>query len=101
MPWHHVQPFRTPAQLAQARLFGMRRGPRFVFRYAARLRREGGSLAITVPRYIVRRWRLEPGDELLIRSTEEGILMAPRFPDAYVRLEFSRNRSGERQPLQP
>lgn len=79
----------------------MRRGPRFVFRYAARLRREGGSLAITVPRYIVRRWRLEAGDELLIRSTEEGILMAPRFLDVNVRLEFSRNRSGERRSPHP
>lgn len=78
----------------------MRRGPLFFFRYAARLRREGGSLSLTIPRYIVRHWELRAGDDLLVRSTEEGIFLTPRFPGR-VTPEYSRTRSGERRNPQP
>lgn len=79
----------------------MRRGFKFFFRYAARLRREGGSLSLTMPRYIVRRWQLKAGDDLLVRSTEEGILLSPRFLNAAVAPEYSRTRTGERRHPQP
>lgn len=79
----------------------MRRGFRFFFRYAARLRREGGSLSLTMPRYIVRQWQLEAGDDMLVRSTEEGILMTPRFPGVRIQPEYSRTRTGERRDPRP
>ena len=79
----------------------MRRGIKFFVRYAARLRREGGSLSLTMPRYIVRQWRLKAGDNLLVRSTEEGILLSPRFPSVGISPEYTRTRSGERRQPQP
>lgn len=44
-----------------------------------RARRQGGSLVITIPRYIARKWKLEPGTRLVVRSTDQGILLFPRY----------------------
>lgn len=51
---------------------------RLVARFSVRLRREGGSLSVTIPRYIVRHWKLEAGMRLVVRSTDRGILLFPR-----------------------
>ena len=48
-------------------------------RVTVRLRREGGSLSVTVPCHIVRQWKLKAGDRLLVRSSDEGILIYPRY----------------------
>ena len=61
------------------------KSPRLVARISVRLRREGGSLSITIPRYIVRRWKLEPGMRLVVRSTDRGILLYPRYFLPYSR----------------
>ena len=55
------------------------RSARLIVRVSVRLRREGGSLSITVPRYITRAWKLDAGDRLIVRSTDKGILLYPRF----------------------
>lgn len=55
------------------------KSPRLVARISVRLRREGGSLSLTIPRYIVRHWKLEPGMRLVVRSTKYGILLYPRY----------------------
>lgn len=34
---------------------------------------------MTIPRYITRKWKLEPGSRLVVRSTERGILLYPRY----------------------
>jgi antitoxin component of MazEF toxin-antitoxin module len=52
---------------------------RLVARFSVRLRREGGSLSITIPRYIVRHWKLEAGMRLVVRATNQGILLFPRY----------------------
>ena len=52
---------------------------RLVARFSVRLRREGGSLSATIPRYIVRHWKLEAGMRLVVRSTDRGILLFPRY----------------------
>ncbi|MFN2566876.1 MAG: hypothetical protein ABR499_17905 [Gemmatimonadaceae bacterium] len=52
---------------------------RLIARVSVRLRREGGSLSLTIPRYIVRCWNLEPGARLVVRSTDEGVLLYPRY----------------------
>jgi antitoxin component of MazEF toxin-antitoxin module len=52
---------------------------RLVTRLSVRLRREGGSLSVTIPRYIVRHWKLEAGMRLVVRSTDRGILLFPRY----------------------
>ena len=60
----------------------MLQGPkssRLVTRFSVRLRREGGSLSVTIPRYIVRHWKLEAGMRLVVRSTDQGILFYPRY----------------------
>ncbi|MGQ0712828.1 MAG: AbrB/MazE/SpoVT family DNA-binding domain-containing protein [Gemmatimonadaceae bacterium] len=63
------------------------KSPRLVARFSVRVRREGGSLSMTIPRYIARHWKLEPGVRLVVRSTDKGILLYPRYflpyaPDA-------------------
>jgi len=65
-------------------LVGRPKSPRLVARFSVRLRREGGSLSITVPSYIVRHWRLEPGARLVVRATDEGVLLYPRYFAPYV-----------------
>jgi hypothetical protein len=34
---------------------------------------------MTIPRHIVRDWKLEPGVRLVLRSTDEGVLLHPRY----------------------
>jgi hypothetical protein len=58
---------------------GRPKSPRLVARFSVRLRREGGSLSMTIPRHIVRDWKLEPGVRLVLRSTDEGVLLHPRY----------------------
>lgn len=61
------------------------KSPRLRVRLSVLLRREGGSISMTVPRYITRKWNLNPGDRMLVRSTDEGILLCPRYFLPYVR----------------
>jgi antitoxin component of MazEF toxin-antitoxin module len=56
-----------------------------VARISVRVRREGGSLSLTMPRYIVRHWKLEAGTRLVVRSTKLGILLYPRYFLPYSR----------------
>ena len=62
-----------------------------------RLRREGGSLSITVPRYIVRHWKLEAGMRLVVRSTDQGILLFPRYFLPYSSRLRHRSASQQRE----
>lgn len=65
----------------------MMHGPksrRLVVRVTARLRREGGSLIMSIPRNVVRHWKLEAGALLVVRSTERGILLYPRYSLLYI-----------------
>lgn len=52
---------------------------RFVFRWRVRIRREGGSLSLTIPRYLVRRMQLSAGEDLIARLTEDGLLFRPVY----------------------
>ena len=75
---------------------------RLVTRFSVRLRREGGSLSVTIPRYVVRQWKLEAGMRLVVRSTNQGILLYPRYFLPYSsRLRHDRapqRREEERDP---
>jgi hypothetical protein len=64
---------------------GRPKSPRLVARFSVRLRREGGSLSLTVPRYIVRHWKLKPGARLIVVSTDKGVLLYPRYFLPHVR----------------
>lgn len=84
----------TPPQPRTAMYSPMLHGPkspRLVARFSVRVRKEGGSLSITIPRYIVRRWKLEAGMRLVVRSTDRGILLYPRYFLPY-------SHQGTRQP---
>jgi len=59
--------------------------PRMRVRMSIVLRKEGGSLSMTIPRSVVRKWKLQPKSRLLIRSTDEGILLYPRYVTTIVR----------------
>jgi antitoxin component of MazEF toxin-antitoxin module len=75
-PPAELAPKPTPQNLP---LGGRPKSPRLVVRFTVRLRREGGSLSITVPCHIVRQWKLTAGDRLVVRSGDEGILIYPRY----------------------
>lgn len=44
------------------------------------LRRMGGSIGATLPKDIVDRLHLEPGDEVFVLETAEGVLITPYDP---------------------
>ena len=58
---------------------GRPKSQRLIARLSVRLRREGGSLTMTIPVHIVRHWKLQPGARLILRSTDEGMLLYPRY----------------------
>jgi antitoxin component of MazEF toxin-antitoxin module len=58
--------------------------PRLVVRATVKLRRQGGSLVMSLPRNIVRNWKLEAGARLIVRTTENGILIFPRYSLPYL-----------------
>lgn len=41
------------------------------------LRKSGGSVTATLPREMVERLRLAPGDEVMVVETEQGLLLTP------------------------
>jgi putative addiction module antidote len=41
----------------------------------------GGSVGTTLPREMVERLKVQPGDELFAVETEDGILLTPYDPD--------------------
>jgi len=44
------------------------------------LRRMGGSVGATIPKDIAERLHVEPGDEVFIVETENGVLLTPFDP---------------------
>lgn len=44
------------------------------------LRRMGGSVGTTLPKEMVERLKVRPGDELFAIETDEGILLTPYDP---------------------
>lgn len=45
------------------------------------LRKVGGSAALVLPKSMLERFHLEPGDEVTVSETEHGILVSPFDPD--------------------
>jgi antitoxin component of MazEF toxin-antitoxin module len=75
------------------------KSPRLVARFSVRLRREGGSLSVTIPRYIVRHWKLEAGMRLVVRSTNQGILLYPRYFLPYSSAAAGKGARAEQTPI--
>ncbi|MDX1661643.1 MAG: AbrB/MazE/SpoVT family DNA-binding domain-containing protein [Gemmatimonadota bacterium] len=44
------------------------------------MRKIGGSIGTTLPKDMLDRLRIEPGDEMYVVETEEGILLTPFDP---------------------
>ncbi len=55
-----------------------------------RLRRTGGSVTATLPKELVARYHLEPGDEMMAVETADGILLTPYDPDLAESLAVAR-----------
>lgn len=72
-------------QIVSIPLLGRPKSARLVARPSVLIRREGGSLSMTIPVHVVRKWKLEPGQRLVVRTTDEGILLYPRYFMPYSR----------------
>jgi putative addiction module antidote len=59
-------------------------------RRAITLRRVGGSVGTTLPKEMVDRLDLAPGDRILAVETEEGILLTPYSKDLEAELAATR-----------
>ena len=77
------------------------KSPRLIVRFLVRLRREGGSISMTVPVHVVRKWKLRPGAALVLRSTDEGILLYPTFFGPFLKRPRFKNQPYPPQPLMP
>jgi hypothetical protein len=77
------------------------KSPRLIVRHLVRLRREGGSISMTVPVHIVRKWKLRPGAALVLRSTDEGILLYPSFFGPFLKRPRRSRVPIPQQPLMP
>jgi len=54
-----------------------------------KLRQAGGSVSATLPKEMVERLRLAPGDRVLAIETNHGILLTPHDPHAERALEIA------------
>lgn len=45
------------------------------------LRQAGGSVAVTLPRDMMDRLHMQPGDKMFAVETENGVLLTPYAPD--------------------
>ena len=45
------------------------------------VRRAGGSVTATLPKNVVERLRIAPGDNLFLVETEQGVLLTPYDPN--------------------
>lgn len=54
-----------------------------------KLRQAGGSVSATLPKDMVERLHLAPGDRILAIETEKGILLTPYDPSAERAMEIA------------
>jgi putative addiction module antidote len=62
------------------------------------LRRAGGSVSVTIPSEMARRFHLEPGDRIQAIETEQGILLSPFDPEVQQALALASEAARQFQP---
>ncbi len=62
------------------------------------LRRAGGSVSVTIPSAMARRFHLEPGDRVQAIETEQGILLSPFDPMVQEALALASEAARQFQP---
>lgn len=60
-----------------------------------KLRKAGGSVAATLPKDMAERLHVEPGDEVYVIETEDGLLLTPYDPTFDRALAAYRHTAGK------
>ena len=62
------------------------------------LRRAGGSVSVTIPSEMARRFHLEAGDRIQAIETDQGILLSPFDPEVQHALTLASEAARQFQP---
>ncbi len=62
------------------------------------LRQSGGSVSVTIPKELVHRFHLEPGDRIQAIETEDGIFLMPFDPTIQKALSLASEAAKQFQP---
>ena len=62
------------------------------------LRRAGGSVSVTIPSEMARRFHLEAGDRIQAIETDQGILLSPFDPEVQHALALASEAARQFQP---
>ena len=63
--------------------------------YEVTLRQAGGSISATLPKNVAERYKLNVGDRVFLRETDEGVLITPYDPDVQEALAIVSDMSRE------
>jgi putative addiction module antidote len=66
---------------------------------ALKVRRIGNSVGVVLPKEVVSRLRVEPGDQLYLTDTERGVELSPYDPDFEADMEMAREIMRKRRAV--
>lgn len=63
--------------------------------YEATLRQAGGSISATLPKAVAEKFKLNVGDKVFLKETDEGVLITPYDPEIDEALSIVADMSRE------
>jgi putative addiction module antidote len=66
---------------------------------ALKVRKIGNSVGVVLPKEVVSRLRVEPGDQLYLTDTERGVELSPYDPDFEADMEMAREIMRKRRAV--
>ena len=66
---------------------------------ALKVRKIGNSVGVVLPKEVVSRLRVEPGDQLYLTESERGVELSPYDPDFEADMEMAREIMRKRRAV--
>lgn len=66
---------------------------------ALKVRKIGNSVGVVLPKEVVSRLRVEPGDQLYLTDTERGVELSPYDPEFEADMEMAREIMRKRRAV--
>ncbi|HEX2553698.1 MAG TPA: AbrB/MazE/SpoVT family DNA-binding domain-containing protein [Microvirga sp.] len=66
---------------------------------ALKVRKIGNSVGVVLPKEVVLRLRVEPGDQLYLTDTERGVELSPYDPEFEADMEMAREIMRKRRAV--